>query len=266
MAKDAKDNDHILVRRDDPAVPVVVLNRPERKNAVSLSMWRTIATLFGDFAADKAVRGVVVTGAGDSFCAGADISEFKTVRKDAKDGAIYDTAVREATETIVHLPKPTVAAISGFCIGGGVALALACDFRISDGTGKFGVPAARLGIVYSRLECQALIAAIGAASTKRILFGGARIDAAEAARIGLIDQSVASDPVGAARAYLAPMAENAPLSIAGMKLIVNALAEGQADARQGEIAAATRTALESADYREGVKAFGEKRPPRFTGI
>ncbi|MBM3541345.1 MAG: 3-hydroxybutyryl-CoA dehydratase [Alphaproteobacteria bacterium] len=258
-------SDDIVVRRDDPAVPVVVLNRPARKNAISFAMWRTLGSLYEEFAADPKVRAVVLTGAGDSFCAGADITEFKTLRHDAAAGAVYDEAVRHGTETIANFPKPSVAAISGYCVGGGVALALSCDFRASDRTAKFGVPAARLGIVYSRLECEALVAAVGHVQAKRILFGGERMGAEEALRIGLIDRLVDADPLPAAREIVAPMAANAPLSIAGMKLILNALSTGEADARKPDIAAAVKRALESADYKEGVAAFGEKRPPRFQG-
>lgn len=257
--------DEILLTRHDDGTAVVSLNRPERRNAVNFAQWRKLGDLFAELGADRGVRAVILTGAGGHFCAGADISEFKTVRADAAMGAAYDESVRHGTQSLIDLPKPTIAAIAGYCIGGGVALALACDFRVAVGGARFGIPAARLGIVYSQLECESLIATVGVTAAKRILFGAAQIDTAEAARIGLIDRLAEGDPVEAARDFAKPMAQNAPLSIAGMKTVVNALAAGKTKERHGAIEAAIETALNSEDYREGVRAFGEKRPPRFTG-
>lgn len=257
--------DEILLTRDDDGIAVVTLNRPERRNAVNFAQWRKLGDLFAELGADRAVRTVILAGAGGHFCAGADISEFRTVRADAATGAAYDEAVRHGTQSLIDLPKPTIAAISGYCIGGGVALALACDFRVAQGNARFGIPAAKLGIVYSQLECESLIAAVGITAAKRILFGAQQIDAAEAARIGLVDRLAEDDPVAAARDFAKPMAQNAPLSIAGMKTVVNALAAGKAREREAVIAAAIETALNSQDYQEGVRAFAEKRAPRFAG-
>jgi enoyl-CoA hydratase/carnithine racemase len=257
--------DEILLTRHDDGGVVVSLNRPGRRNAVNFAQWRKLGDLFAELGADRGVRAVILTGTGGHFCAGADISEFKTVRADAAMGAAYDESVRHGTQSLIDLPKPTIAAIAGYCIGGGVALALACDFRVAVAGARFGIPAARLGIVYSQLECESLIATVGVTAAKRILFGAAQIDAAEAARIGLIDRLAEGDPVDAARDFAEPMAQDAPLSIAGMKTVVNALAAGKTKERHGAIEAAIETALNSEDYREGVRAFGEKRPPRFTG-
>lgn len=257
--------DEILLSRHDDGTAVVSLNRPERRNAVNFAQWRKLGDLFAELGADRAVRVVILTGAGGHFCAGADISEFKTVRADAATGAAYDEAVKHGTQSLIDLPKPTIAAISGFCIGGGVALALACDFRIAGGGARFAIPAARLGIVYTPLECESLIAAVGVTNAKKILFGAQQIDAMGARLMGLIDEVTNDDPVGAARDFAKPMTQNAPLSIAGMKTVVNALAAGKAEERHGAIEGAIQTALDSEDYREGVRAFGEKRQPRFTG-
>lgn len=254
----------ILVTRDGPAV-TVALNRPERRNAVNLAMWRELGRIFEDLDRDSGCRAVIFTGQGGNFCAGADISEFKEHRANASLGAAYEKAVNHCTEALMALSKPTVAAISGFCVGGGVALALACDFRIAETGARFGVPAARLGIVYSRAECQSLMATVGLPAAKRILFGGERFEASEALRLGLIDQVAEGDVMAAAEKFVAPMTTNAPLSIAGMKLILNALASDSFDEKAETIAATVRSALESEDYREGVRAFGEKRQPRFVG-
>lgn len=257
--------DEILLTRDDDGIAVVTLNRPERRNAVNFAQWRRLGDLFAELGTDRAVRSVILAGEGGHFCAGADISEFKTVRADAATGAAYDEAVRHGTQSLIDLPKPTIAAISGYCIGGGVALALACDFRVAQGGARFGIPAAKLGIVYSQLECESLIAVVGITAAKRILFGAQQIDAAEAARIGLVDRLAEGNPVAAARDFARPMAQNAPLSIAGMKTVVNALAAGKTRERAAVIAVAIETALNSQDYQEGVRAFAEKRAPRFAG-
>lgn len=243
-------------------IATVILDRPERRNAVTLAMWRELGRLFEGFAAEESVRAAILTGAGGNFCAGADIAEFGERRGDADEGAVYDEAVEICTTAISGLPKPTFAAIRGFCIGGGAALALACDFRFADAGASFAIPAARLGIVYSRRETETLLALVGLSEAKRILFGGERFGAGEALRIGFIDR-IAEDAAAEARRQAARLAANAPLSIAGAKLILNGLAHGREDA--GAVAAAIRRALDSTDYAEGRRAFAEKRPPRFTG-
>jgi enoyl-CoA hydratase/carnithine racemase len=254
----------ILVTRDGAAV-TVALNRPERRNAVNMGMWRELGRIFEELDQDSSCRAVIFTGQGGNFCAGADISEFREHRANASLGAAYENAVNHCTEALMGLSKPTVAAIAGFCVGGGVALALACDFRVADAGARFGIPAARLGIVYSRLECQSLLATVGLPAAKRILFGGERFEASEALRMGLVDEVTSGDVMAAAVKFVTPMTANAPMSIAGMKLILNALASDAYDEKAETIAAAARAALESEDYREGVRAFGEKRQPRFVG-
>jgi enoyl-CoA hydratase/carnithine racemase len=246
----------------DGAVAIVTLDRPQRRNAVTLAMWRELGRIFAGFAADETVRAVILTGAGEHFCAGADISEFAANRADAGQGDAYDAVVDATSAAIGELPKPSFAAISGFCLGGGVGLALACDFRIAAPGAQFAIPAARLGIVYGLEETRNLLAAVGLAQAKRLLFSAERIDAATAHRIGLVDE-IAADPVAAAAALAATMARNAPLSIAGSKAILEALAAGERDA--GAAQALSARAQASEDYREGRTAFMEKRPPVFRG-
>jgi enoyl-CoA hydratase/carnithine racemase len=175
--------------------------------------------------------------------------------------------VRRCGEAIEKLPKATVAAISGFCIGGGFGLAQVCDFRVADATASFAIPAARLGIVYNSHECQTLLNLVGLAQAKRILFGAERFDAAEAERIGFVDRMAGEDEgaLAAARRFAAGMAGNAPLTISGVKLILNALAAGEAERRAADFAAAGNRALASDDYQEGIRAFAEKRNPVFRG-
>ena len=227
-------------------VATVTLNRPSKRNAMSLAMWRRFADIFSGFDGSGDIRAVILTGAGGHFCAGADISEFATVRADAAMGKVYEEAADGATRALRDCPLPTVAAISGYAMGGGCGLALACDFRFGDSTTQMGIPAARLGIVYGPLDCALLLRQVGLANAKRVLF----------------DQGSALD---AARAYAADLSSNAPLSIAGAKLVLGALASGTADAREAEIEGVIAQAMDSADYREGAQAFTEKRAPRFIG-
>jgi enoyl-CoA hydratase/carnithine racemase len=249
---------------DASGIATVTLDRPAKRNAVTLATWREIAQRFRAFADDPAVRVVVLTGAGGHFCAGADISEFDRVRATVEDGVVYEHAVDGCTEAIMALPKPTIAAISGYCVGGGCGLAMACDFRIADRTASFGIPAARLGIVYGPLDCRNLIALVGLARAKEILFSARRFDAIEAHRIGFVDR-LADDLAADVADFAGALAENAPLSIAGNKLILHSVASGQLEARERDIDAALARALASADYKEAVRAFGEKRRPSFTG-
>jgi enoyl-CoA hydratase/carnithine racemase len=246
-------------------IAVVTLNRPAKRNAVTLAMWTQLRRLFEGFATDRDVRAVILTGNGGHFSAGADIGEFDAVRANAALGIAYEREADGAGHAIQQLPKPTAAAIDGACVGGGMALAMACDFRVAGPTARFGIPAARLGIVYGVLDCRNLANLVGFSNAKRILFGGTLFGRDEAQRVGLIDGAADDAPVDAARALLQPMAGNAPLAIAGMKLALNSLADGTVERNLAAIDAAIARSMNSADYREGSRAFLEKREPRFTG-
>ena len=260
----ALDERDILVEREPTGIAVVRLNRPARRNAVTYAMWLRLGELFGQLASDSTVRAVILTGNGGCFSAGADITEFDELRADAAAAERYEAAGETCTKQLAALPKPTVAAIGGPCMGGGLSLAEACDFRVADRSALFSVPAARLGIVYNVAECRDLLALVGLARAKRMLFSGARFDAAEASRLGIVDE-LADDALAAAHELLAPMVDNAPLAIAGMKLVLHAIATGEVAARAPAIAAAIGRAAGSADHREGVKAFAERRKPAFQG-
>jgi len=175
--------DILLTRRDD--VGIVSLNRPEVHNAVKLAMWRELAGMFQSVANDDAVRAIVLTGAGANFCVGADVTEFNAIRENKDQSAAYETAVDACSAAIADLPKPVIAAISGYCLGGACHLALACDFRFADSSAKLGIPAAKLSIVYGAKSVQRLLAVVGIANAKRILYAGERYDAAHSLRIGL---------------------------------------------------------------------------------
>ncbi len=257
--------DGIRVRHEPSGIAVVTLDRPERRNACTQAMWRGLGDIFTELAGDRGTRAVILTGAGGHFCAGADISEFETNRNDAAAAERYEQDVARCERTISDFPKPTVAAVTGYAMGGGCGLTVCCDFRVAHVSAKFGIPAARLGIVYTMQECEALATVVGITNAKRILFTGEAVDAHDAARMGLVDLVTEDDAVEAAAAFLSRMAENAPLSIQGAKLALNAIARGEARAREAELRAFAGRAADSADYAEGRRAFMEKRRPRFTG-
>jgi enoyl-CoA hydratase/carnithine racemase len=250
---------------DGRGIAVVTLNRPAKRNAVSLEMWRTLGCIFTAFNARSDVRAIILTGAGGNFCAGADISEFSKVRFDAESGRIYEEAGEAATLAIRDGRKPTIAAISGYAIGGGCGLALACDFRIADRSARMGITAARLGIVYGTLDCELLYRQVGLANAKRVLFSGQHFGIDDCVAMGLVDIVATDTAVAEAQAYAATIAANAPLSVSGSKLILEAIAAGTAEARKQEIVGVLDQAMTSADYREGAQAFVEKRRPSFTG-
>jgi enoyl-CoA hydratase/carnithine racemase len=253
----------IVVMRE-AGVAIVTLNRPEVRNAVNLAMWRELAAIFDALGRDGDVRAVVLTGAGKDFSVGADVSEFDRIRDNRQQAAAYEVAVDSCSNAIANVRKPVIAAVSGYCLGGGCHLALACDFRLADDTAMFGIPAAKLSIVYGILSVQRLLALVGIANAKRILFSAERYDAVRSNEMGLIDE-VVTDAVAEAVAFARRMAANAPLSIAGAKVMLNGLSTG---AGALDLATAQRLvdeASDSEDFKEGRRAFAEKRVPQFTG-
>lgn len=248
----------------DGRIATVTIDRPRQRNAMTLAMWREMAAIFARLSDDAEVGAIVLAGDGADFSTGADISEFGAVRADAAAAAAYEVAVDACSDAIQAAKKPTIAALSGYCLGGGCHLSMACDFRVSDGTAQIGIPAARLSIVYGVRSTQRLLGLVGLTQAKRLMFTAARIGADEALAIGFVDR-VGTNALDTARAFAAEMADNAPLSIARAKAILNGLSMGPGaldlDGAERLIAAAA----DSADYREGRAAFAEKRPPRWQG-
>ena len=255
--------EEIDIKRRD-GIAHVALNRPALRNAVTLAMWRGLAETFSRFAADREVRAVVLTGEGTDFSVGADISEFDAIRNDRQQSADYEVAVDACSEAIAGLGKPVVAAISGYCLGGGCHLALACDFRFADRTAMVGIPAAKLSIVYGVRSVQRLAALAGIANAKRILYSGDRYPAEQARSMGLIDE-IHDDARLAAAQFVERLAANAPLSIAGAKFMLNGLSMGPGALDPAVAQQLIDAASDSEDFREGRRAFAEKRPPRFRG-
>jgi enoyl-CoA hydratase/carnithine racemase len=246
-------------------VALVELNRPEKMNAVRRAMWQAIGETFESLSADRHVRVIVLAGRGGHFSAGADIAEFATVRKDAETGAAYNADIARAIHAIEGAPKPVIAAIAGNCIGGGLELALACDFRIADANARAGITAAKRGLVYGIDACRMLVDVVGKVMAKHILYTGVLVHAEEGHRIGLFDRLADGEPVASALEYADALKAGAPLSVEGAKMAIDALAAGREEAVREAHGRLAARALESEDYREATRAFQEKRPPVFTG-
>ena len=245
-------------------VAEVVINRPEVKNAASLAVWHALIEAFRELGSKSEVRVVVLRGAGGNFCVGADISEFEKVRGTAKQVHAYDEAVDECCDAIMEAPKPVIAAIDGYCVGGGCGIAMACDFRIAEPDATFFIPAARLGIVYGMRETQNLMALVGFSQAKRLFYSGERFRAERAHEIGFIDE-VADKPLAAAADFASQLAHNAPLSIAGAKAMLTGLAMGMGTLDENAALAMVERASQSEDHLEARAAFREKRDPVFKG-
>ncbi len=259
-------SDEILVERQGP-IATVVFNRPRMRNAFNLAMWTALPEVIEGLNRDAAVRAIVFRGAGEeAFASGADISEFRENRKDRATAEAYGARTEAAYRALESTPKPTVAMIYGFCMGGAVAIAMACDLRFSADTGRFGIPAARLGIVYGLHSVRRLVSLVGPAAAKDILFSGRTFDAAEALALGFVSRVLpAPELAGVTYDYLTKVADNAPLSVQAAKLVVEAVVEDGGVARAADIDRVQIRAFESEDYREGTTAFLEKRRPNFRG-
>lgn len=256
--------DELVVVRDG-AVATLVFNRPERRNAITIEMWQALPGIIRDVEADRAVRVLILRGAGDAaFASGADISEFERVRADAASARAYSMSVGEAERALEGYPRPTIAMIHGACVGGGLAVALACDLRWASRSARLGITAARLGIVYGLEATRRLADAVGPSRAADLLFSGRLINGADALQMGLVNRVCAADRLeGDTRAYAQALARQAPLSQEGAKQMLRHLRGGASAGT--DPARFTERAYESADYREGVRAFLEKRSPTFRG-
>jgi enoyl-CoA hydratase/carnithine racemase len=249
-----------LTVKVDGLIGTLTLDRPDRRNAITQAMWRGIP---GALAALAGARVVVVRGAGGHFAAGADIGEFDTVYASREAATAYAASMAGAMDALLACGKPVLAAVTGNCIGGAVALTLCCDLCFADERANFAVTPAKLGLAYSFADTRRLVARIGAAASRDLLFSARRIDAAEALRLGLVDRVVPEGDLEAElAAYAAMLASTSPASQRVAKDFV-----ARALAGQGFEDAATRMAyldiLAGPDFAEGRAAFSEKRKPRF---
>jgi enoyl-CoA hydratase len=249
------------------AVATLTFNNPERHNAMSLEMWQAVSAAVAGFAADPAVRVLVLTGAGGrAFVSGADISKFETERASENAVAEYELATEDAYAALLGFAKPSIALIRGFCLGGGVNLALCCDLRICNDAARFAVPAARLGLGYGLGQVRRLVDLVGPGFAKEILLTARQFDATEALAMGLVNRVLPDDHILSFVAdYAATIAGNAPLTLAALKRTIDEAIK-DADMRDEALCARmVKACFDSADYREGRRAFLEKRKPRFTG-
>lgn len=246
----------LLVSIDGP-VATLTINRPAKRNALTVAMWRELAASCARLAAEPGLRVLVVTGAGPSFCAGADISSL------SEDEAVLKEVVETAERALRELAIPTIAKIRGHCLGGGNQIAVACDLRVADSSASFGVPPARLGVIYPVGSLRPLVELIGPAAAKRLIFTAQPIDAAQALRIGLVEQVVEPGELDAAvEELVAAMLPLAPMTQFAAKELVNLIADGgDADAAFDRWAVRWQA---SGDGVEGPAAFLARRPPRFS--
>jgi enoyl-CoA hydratase/carnithine racemase len=255
----------IRVERDG-GIGWLVFDHPQRRNAISAEMWREIPRAADELSRDDAVRVVVMRGRGEeAFVSGADISEFEERR--TGDAALdYERDNGRAFLALAEIPKPVLAMIHGFCVGGGVALSLSADLRYAADDAVFAVPAARLGLGYAAGGLEALVRVVGVSAAKEIFFTARRYEADEALRMGLVNQVVAKPGLESfVRETAERIASNAPLTLRSVKQIVGELAREPAARDRAGIEAGIRACMESEDYREGMRAFLEKRPPVFRG-
>jgi enoyl-CoA hydratase/carnithine racemase len=232
-------------------VATVVISNPAKRNAMTADMWRVLPELLGTLAADPAVRALVLTGEGGTFCAGADISSLRLPGEDPQALAV------RAEEALAAFPKPTLAVVRGYCVGGGCQLAAACDLRFAERDTLFGVTPAKLGIVYPAGSTRRLAALVGPAAAKYLLFSGELIDAERALRTGLVDEVLPGDELGRRAA------EFTRILVSRSQLTQCAAKEFTAG-RTDRDAYWAEQARGSGDTAEGVAAFLERRTPRFS--
>ena len=242
-------------------------NNPARHNALSVDMWEAVPPLLALARDDDRVRLVVFYGAGEkAFVSGADITQFEDMRAAREAVTRYEAMAEETLTGIYEFGKPTLACIRGYCIGGGVNVAIACDMRIASTDAVFAIPAARLGLGYRYSAMKNLVDLIGPGAAKDLFFTARRIDAVEAKSLGLVSRTCAPEALDALLAeYTGALAENAPLTIAAAKAIMREILKPSPELDEALCTSLIRGCFESADYTEGRTAFMQKRKPVFTG-
>ena len=249
------------------AVGWIVFNQPAKRNAINGAMWRGIPRAMAQYDADSEVRCVAFRGAGsEAFASGADISEFDEIRAQKSSVAEYDGLLDQVLHSIQDSRKPSVAMIYGFCMGGGLEVALACDLRYCGRSAQFGIPAAKLGLAYNVEGHKRLIETVGHARAREIMFLGRRYNAEEGLAMGLVNQVFHDAELESEAARIIDqLCENAPLSIASSKTIIEEYVKASGAPDEANMKAAIERCAKSGDYQEGRRAFMEKRKPAFKG-
>ena len=264
VASEVKNSESDIYLSKKGEIATIYINRPLKRNALKLEMWEKIPELIDECEQESTIKVIVFSGVNESaFSAGADISEFKTLRYTAEGAEKYNNATMVAEKAIAEVSKPTIAMIQGYCVGGGCEIAVACDFRFSDENGKFGITPAKLGLVYNTPGTKNIVDLVGPAKTKDILYTGRLIEAEEALRIGLIDRIFPAEKIHQeTEEYARLICSNAQLAVRGSKRVVNEVLHG-ASVDSPETAQLVIDSFVSDDYKEGVTAFLEKRKPEF---
>ncbi|NEU30031.1 hypothetical protein GN156_04460 [bacterium LRH843] len=245
-------------------IATIYFNRAEKRNAMNYGMWIRIRELVEQCEEDRNVKVIVFRGVDNTaFSAGADISEFKTLRYSAEGADKYNSETLKAESAIMNSSKPTIAMIQGYCVGGGCEIAVACDFRFSDQSGKFGITPAKLGLVYNLPGTKNLVDLVGPSKTKDILYTGRLLGAEEALSIGLIDRVYSSEEIEEETYnYAKIICKNAQFAVRGSKFVIGKVLEGETEDTE-EVAKLVLDSFESEDYKEGVNAFLNKRKAEF---
>jgi enoyl-CoA hydratase/carnithine racemase len=248
-------------------VGIITFNNPEKRNAMSLDMWEGLGHALVELRDDPDVRVVILTGAGDkAFVSGADISQFEKTRHNAEASEEYSRKSAAQRALLADYPKPIIACVRGFCLGGGMQMAMAADIRIASDNSQFGIPAAKLGIAYGYDGLKHLVSLVGPSWARLIMYTGMRIESAEALRIGLVDRVVPDAELWNATMEIArTISGNAPLAIKAAKITIAQVLKDPGDRDMAAIKAIGIACMDSEDFREGRTAFMEKRKPEFKG-
>ena len=256
-----------ILRSVADGVGVITFNNPEKRNAMSLDMWEGLGAALIELRDNPDVRVVIMTGAGDkAFVSGADISQFEKTRHNAAASEEYSKKSEAQRALLANYPKPIIACIRGFCLGGGMQVAMAADIRFASDNSQFGIPAAKLGIAYGYDGLRHLVSLVGPSWARLIMYTGMRIEAAEAVQIGLVDRVLPDAELWDATMEIArTISGNAPLAIKAAKITIAQVLKDESRRDMEAIKAIGTACMDSEDFREGRTAFMEKRKPNFKG-
>jgi enoyl-CoA hydratase/carnithine racemase len=259
--------DRKILQSTTDGVGVITFNNPAKRNAMSLDMWEGLGNALVELRDNPDVRVVILTGVGDkAFVSGADISQFEKVRHNAAASEEYSRKSEAQRALLANYPKPIIACIRGFCLGGGMQVAMAADIRIASDNSQFGIPAAKLGIAYGYDGLRHLVSLVGPSWARLIMYTGMKIDAAEAVRIGLVDRVLPDAGLWDATMEIArTISGNAPLAIKAAKITIAQVLKDESKRDMAAIKAVGTACMDSEDFREGRTAFMEKRKPQFKG-
>jgi enoyl-CoA hydratase/carnithine racemase len=256
-----------ILQSVNDGVGVITFNNPEKRNAMSLDMWEGLGNALIELRDNPDIRVVIMVGAGDkAFVSGADISQFEKTRHNAEASEEYSKKSEAQRALLANYPKPTIACIRGFCLGGGMQVAMLADIRVASDNSQFGIPAAKLGIAYGYDGLRNLVSLVGPSWARLIMYTGMRIDSAEAVRIGLVDRVLPDAQLWDATMEIArTISGNAPLAIKAAKITIAQVLKDPDKRDMDAIKQIGSDCMDSEDFREGRRAFMEKRKPQFRG-